>query len=180
MTNSLKDLYYSKGFDYYPTDKGIVHCYIDVYDELFLPYKDKNINILEVGVHEGGSIRLWNEYFTNAKIFGYDVDRTARPNIFNKNVTYIIKNANHIEPDEFKHTPLTIAIDDGSHSLYDQLNFVKLIYNQVVSGGLLIVEDIQDLESQKSHFEALGYPFEIIDLRSVNKRYDDVLLVFKK
>lgn len=177
---TLRDLYYTKGFGYYPTDKGTTHCYIDSYDKLFLDYKEKTINILEVGVSEGGSVRLWSEYFTNATIFGYDIVRTARPNIFNENVSYIVKDVNHIAIDEFKDTPLSIAIDDGSHSLQDQLTFIKTIYDQVIPGGLLIVEDIQNLEGQKSDFESLGYPFEVIDLRNVQGRYDDVLLVFKK
>lgn len=176
----LRSLYYSKGYGYYPTDKGTTHFYIDFYDTTFLPFKDQHINILEVGVSEGGSIRLWSEYFSNAKIFGYDIVRTARPNIFNEKVTYVVKDVNNIELNEFENHPLTIAIDDGSHSLQDQLTFVKRIYNQVVAGGLLIIEDIQDLEGQKSSFESLGYPFEVVDLRSVNNRYDDVLLVFKK
>ena len=179
-STTLRELYYSKGYGYYPTDKGTTHCYIDSYDKLFIDYKEKSINILEVGVSEGGSVRLWSEYFTNANIFGYDIVKTARPNIFNEKVTYVVKDVNSITTEEFKETPLTIAIDDGSHSLQDQLTFIKTIYNQVVAGGLVIVEDIQNLEEQKSDFESLGYPFEIIDLRQVQGRYDDVLLVFKK
>jgi len=177
---TLKELYYSKGHEYYPTDKETMHSYIEAYDKLFIGYKEKAINILEVGVNEGGSVRLWSEYFTNANIFGYDIVKTARPNIFNDNITYVIKDVNNITEKEFIKTPLTIAIDDGSHNLQDQLTFIKKIYNQVVPGGLVIVEDIQNIDDQKSYFESLGYPFEIIDLRLVKGRYDDVLLVFKK
>lgn len=178
--NTLRELYYGKGYGYYPTDKGTSHCYIDTYDDLFLHLREKEINLLEVGVSEGGSIRLWSEYFINAQIYGYDISKTAREGIFGDNVTYVIKDVNLIAPDEFKDIPLTIAIDDGSHSLADQLTFLRLIYPQVVPGGKLIIEDIQDVDNQKDIFKSLGYPFEIIDLRPRSGRYDDVLLLFRK
>ena len=48
----------------YSTDKEFSHHYLGVYDELFAPFKDKEINLLEVGVATGGSLKLWEKYFT--------------------------------------------------------------------------------------------------------------------
>jgi len=57
----------------YPSDKNSYHSYIeDVYEEYFSQYKNKKINLLEIGVAFSGSIRLWNDYFKNAKIYGID------------------------------------------------------------------------------------------------------------
>ena len=167
------------GYGYYPTDKGTTHCYIDTYDRLFASFQDQEINILEVGVSEGGSIRLFSDYFTKANIYGYDIMNTARPGIFGPHVTYIIKDINKVDPQEFINIAPTIAIDDGSHILADQLLFVKLVYPAMVEGGLLFIEDIQDIDKEKTAFEALGFPMEVIDLRS-SGRYDDVLILFKK
>ena len=55
------------------TDKDTVHCYLDVYDHLFLPYKDKEINFLEIGTDRGGSLMLWDKYFPNANIYVLDI-----------------------------------------------------------------------------------------------------------
>lgn len=177
---TLKEIFNDKGFNYYPTDKETTHCYLDTYDKLFKPYQGDNINILEVGVHEGGSLRLWNDYFINGIIYGYDIVNIVRPGILNERVQFKLQNINNINIYEFKDTPLTIAIDDGSHILSDQLTFVKVIYPQLVEGGLLIIEDIQNIDKQKEEFDKLNIPFEIIDLRHVHNRYDDVLLVFRK
>lgn len=177
---TLRDLYYTKGYEYYPTDKGTTHCYIDSYDKLFKPFQKKKINVLEVGVREGGSIRLWSDYFTNAKIYGYDIENTAYPANLNEKITYIVKDINKVLPEEVSDLAPTIAIDDGSHSLSDQLAFVKLVYPHIKTGGLLIVEDIQNLDRDKPYFEELGYSFDVVDVRQVQNRYDDVLLVFKK
>ena len=45
---------------------------------------------------------------------------------------------------------------------------------------MVIVEDIQNIENDKKQFEELGFPFEVIDLRKIKGRYDDVILLFKK
>jgi len=57
----------------YPSDKNSYHSYIeDVYEEYFSPYRNKKINLLEIGVSFSGSIRLWKDYFKNAQIYGID------------------------------------------------------------------------------------------------------------
>ena len=56
----------------YQADKAR-NGYLDVYEKYFIPLKNKKINILEIGVHEGASIRLWREWFINAHIIGADV-----------------------------------------------------------------------------------------------------------
>lgn len=50
---TLQQLWQSRGFNYYPTDKGKEHSYLDVYNELFLPLRDKNINLIEIGIYMG-------------------------------------------------------------------------------------------------------------------------------
>lgn len=190
---TLTELFNSKGYNYYPTDKGTTHVYLDIYEKLFNTFKDEKINILEIGVREGGSIRLWHDYFTNATIYGYDISADANKEIsknwfigkeidtlINSEVNYIIKDSNLIKDDEFNNIPLSIIIDDGSHQLKDQLNTIKILYNQLIEGGMLIIEDVQDIDNQEFYFGLLGIPFEIIDLRHINNRYDDVLLLFKK
>ena len=56
------------------TDKGNeIHSfkglsYLDIYQKYFESLKDKKINILEIGVLGGGSLRTWKEFFPNAEI----------------------------------------------------------------------------------------------------------------
>ena len=65
----LKKLSLKHGTDKYG------HGFIEVYDPLMEIYKDEVFNFLEIGVFFGSSIEMWNEYFTNAKIFGMDTSR---------------------------------------------------------------------------------------------------------
>lgn len=177
---TLVELFNSKGYSFYPTDKNTVHSYLDVYDKLFSSYKDEEFSFLEVGVREGGSIRLWGDYFSRAKIYGYDIVDGAYKGIFNERTSYIVKDINLLTEEEISSLQIKIALDDGSHILEDQINFVKKFHPNTLKGGMLIIEDVQNIDSSKEHFEALGYPFEVIDLRKVKGRWDDVILLFKK
>lgn len=53
-----------------PTDKGTCHNYIEIYNKE-LDKKDKVV-LLEIGIHHGGSLVLWDEWFNNAEIYGID------------------------------------------------------------------------------------------------------------
>lgn len=57
----------------YPSDKGYPHTYLPAYSELFEPIRNSVNSVLEIGIAQGGSLALWNEYFYNANlIFGMD------------------------------------------------------------------------------------------------------------
>jgi hypothetical protein len=55
-----------------------IHSYLPLYEKLLYPIRDTAKNILEVGIgnfiyKNGGSVLLWSQYFSNAKIYGIDV-----------------------------------------------------------------------------------------------------------
>jgi len=62
----------------YDTDKGTSHSYIDLYDELFLPFQNDHINLCEIGARVCGGLKMFNEYFPNATLYG--VDNWQEPN----------------------------------------------------------------------------------------------------
>ena len=48
--------------------------YGPIYDRHFAPFREHSINILEIGVLKGGSMRMWEKYFPKANIFGIDIN----------------------------------------------------------------------------------------------------------
>jgi len=123
------------------TDKEWAHKYIsNFYEEKFAQYKDSCINIVEIGVQNGFSIKTWREYFTNANLIGIDVDDKGFEEM--KGVKYILGDAydkNTVEkiPDSM------IIIDDGPHSYTSQVRFILHYLPKLQLNGLLIIEDIQ-------------------------------------
>ncbi len=176
---TLQELWRSKGYGYYPTDKGLQHSYLDVYSELFAPFKDEKINLIEIGIYLGGSVRLFSDWFTQANIIGYDVTEEFIRVPLGR-TKKILKDCKLFTLDEFKDFPPHIIIDDASHLIEDQLKMIEICYPQLQEGGLLIIEDIEDIMNQKSKFDALGIPYKLYDLRLKKMRWDDVLLVYKK
>jgi hypothetical protein len=177
------------------SDKGVIHRYLEKYDELFKPYRDREINLFEVGFQYGGSCRLWEKYFTKANIRAIDIqpfptseDELTAAKIYNMKmnvktgarVIKEIKDSNKLTKKYFADFVPDIAIDDGSHRPKDQLRFVKTVYPVLRKGGLLIVEDIPDLEGQIEDFKKLGLIFSIVDWRSETGVTDDVILIFRK
>jgi len=189
VKDSLVDL--NKEGEYFLSDKGVLHNYLPYYDLMFSQFRDREVNIFEIGYQYKGSLRLWEKYFLYAKIKAIDISED-RPFIQDakalnllteietgQRVTTEIKDSNSLTKKYFKEIP-DIVIDDGSHNLEDQLFVIRLIYPLLKKGGLLIIEDIQDYDNQRQAFEKLGLEFYVIDKRKETGRYDEVLLIFKK
>jgi len=166
------------------TDKHSVHSYTSVYEDLFTPIKESCTAILEIGVQTGGSIRMWNNFFLNAIVYGIDIDiyqnkcrETAnRVRLINGDA-YSYECAN-----TFGNETLDIVIDDGPHTLQSMKSVIDLYYRTIKPGGYLIIEDIQDISwidiLQKQVDPTAKW--RVIDRRHIKGRYDDILIVIQK
>lgn len=57
------------------TDKSsLFHNYLNQYEFFLQKFKDKNFTLLELGVFRGSSVKMWRDYFENAKIVGVDIN----------------------------------------------------------------------------------------------------------
>lgn len=174
------------------TDKGSIHNYLKFYDAIFTQFKDKEINIFEVGYQYGGSCELWRQYFSHAHIRAIDIkewEPTGDRNdlkLYNQfiepagRVRLDLISINDLTEDYFKDFHPDIAIDDGSHSLEDQIAFVKKVYPYMNDGGYLIIEDIQNWETALPEFDKLGLHIFVVDQREITDVYDDVFIYFTK
>lgn len=166
------------------TDKNTTHAYFETYETLFSKFKDRPINLIEVGVYNGGSLKLWKEYFhRDSKIYGVDVNLSQinKDYIDARNTVLIEKNAYYIDNTFLSPIGFDIAIDDGSHWLQDQVKFFEAFKDRLNVGGVLIIEDIQP--DGYDYFKNLTdnlHIGELIDLRHIKNRYDDILFVYKK
>ena len=139
--------------------------YLEIYEQYFKPLQNKKINILEIGVHQAASIRLWREWFKNAHIIGADVisnyeivnsDHTRDYVEFDKvfqslgnssffcgdagNPAFLKKMIGRIIAKTGR--GLDIIIDDGSHFQYDQMTTLGYLFPHLEAGGIYIIEDM--------------------------------------
>lgn len=124
------------------TDKGSSgHNYSPYYELMLAAYKERPINLLEIGVYEGASCRAWKDYFTLATIFG--VDLTYMPQHNSERIFMIQADQSKYEDlQRLGQTPYDIIIDDGSHDSADQINTFEVLFPMMNAGGLYVIEDL--------------------------------------
>jgi len=156
--------------DKHGTDKGsIKHRYSEMYQLLFLPFQNRPINLLEMGLQIGGpehgkdkdrptsdlpSVRMWLEFFEKAHIYGLDVSDfswfseerfTFTRCDMDKRDAIIMATADLPVMD--------VIIDDASHASHHQQNGFLELWDKLAPGGLYIIED---LRWQPKHMEREG------------------------
>ena len=170
------------------SDKNSIHSYIPVYETILAPYRHTAVNVLEIGLWHGHSLRMWEWYFTMANVYG--IDCSNRPHDGMADLRPMIESGRHrIEiGDATKESDIDriygdkkfdVVIDDSSHQIDSQLKIIDIFKSRMVEGGLIVVEDIQDLDKDREKFERLPYDVEVIDLRHKKGRYDDTMAVIK-
>jgi hypothetical protein len=128
------------------TDKASSsHDYLNFYELFLAPLRDKELTILEIGVLNGASLRMWEEYFPRARVIGADIVPTSKQ--FEKGrVTIEVVDQSNIEELtwlSFKHGPFDIIVEDGSHMWDHQITSLRTLFPFVKRDGVYIVEDLQ-------------------------------------
>ena len=174
------------------TDKNTWHSYLPLYQNLLISKKETAKNILEVGICQGGSIKLWSDFFTNAKVYGLDIikDEDIWEGIKNKENIIIHASTDAYNPyffvDNFlnKNIKFDFMLDDGPHTLVSMLGFIKLYSNIMTDDGILIIEDVQswDWIDQLKEIvpDHLKKYIKTYDLRTNKNRYDDIVFTIDK
>ena len=140
--------------------------YLNEYDRIFSEYRDKPINLLEIGIQNGGSLEVWAKYFHKAqKIIGCDININCSKLIYeDPRVAIVVGDANAVETIDItlKYAKIyDIIIDDGSHRSSDIIKSFAMYFPILADGGVYIVEDLHC--SYWHDFEGgLFYPFSSI------------------
>lgn len=181
------------------TDKNTCHSYLNSYEYLFESKKFEKNNILEIGIgaplenkSNGGSIKLWCDYFPNSIIYGLDICdiSVVNDNIINKDRIKLYTSIDAYDTTfierEFTNNNIKfdILIDDGPHTLESMIFFVKHYLPLLNDNGVLVIEDVSDMNwinilTDNTPEEYKQY-IECIDLRHVKNRWDDIMFVIRK
>lgn len=177
----------------YNTDKFSSHSYDKFYDELFSGRENDELNILEIGVNEGGSVRLWHDYLTRSRVTGIDIccnwslpDKADYPRLdlhrddaYDDRFARELSLRKHLEYENWR--GFDAIVEDGSHLLEHQIYTLEHFPALLESGGILIIEDVPEgAEQELIKHAPSGGKFWIENLRHIKGRWDDCLVIFKK
>jgi len=118
--------------------------YIEVYDLYFSKYRGKEVNILEIGVSQGGSIELWKKYFGDKMhLYGVDINPRCKE-LEEDQVTIFIgeqEDRNFLNDLKSKIPKLDILIDDGGHTMIQQIVTFEEMFHHIKDDGIYLCED---------------------------------------
>jgi 23S rRNA U2552 (ribose-2'-O)-methylase RlmE/FtsJ len=126
----------------YCTDKYQLGYYDHFYEKHFKPLTKSPINILEIGIRGGGSIKIWREYFhPDSKVYGGEIERFSP---IENTTCYQMDMYSQDALNLFEDSYFDIVIDDGPHTYKSFESVITKYYSKIKSGGILVVEDIID------------------------------------
>ena len=182
----------NKSTNKFGTDKGDFKSYVDLfYENYFSSYKNKKINLLEIGFRNGASLFLWSKYFKNGNILGLDngSDSLLKEKSYVKewinesNIQTRICDAYSKKVSKSIKIKFDFIIDDGPHDIRSQIRSIQLYFSKLKDNGTLIIEDL--IKGYISCFflnlvTPLNTDIKILNFRRNKPGRDNMLFVIKK
>lgn len=139
----------------YNTDKKINngHGYTKYYHDYFNSIRLNELKILELGVREGYSLQMWNEYFPNSLICGIDnnLEGLCPQNFVEEKIIFKIgsqDDAIFLNDIVKNFGPFDIIIDDASHISPLTIKSFEILFPTLNNNGLYIIEDLHVCDYQ--------------------------------
>jgi hypothetical protein len=138
---SIKSLHELGNF--HRTDKAHFHDYYNRFYQKTFESFHKKCDLLEIGVLDGSSLKVWKDFFTEGTIHGIDINEIELNSERIK--TFVVDQSKEEDLYNFSHRgyEYDVIIDDGSHKMYDVQITAQILFKNLKSGGLFIIEDLQ-------------------------------------
>ena len=119
--------------------------YFEIYDRHFSRFRGTDVYIVEFGVFHGGSLKMWKQYFgPNAKIFGIDINPHCKK-IEEDQIEIVIgdqENREFLRSLRDKIPKIDILIDDGGHTMQQQIATYEELFPHIDLNGVYLCEDL--------------------------------------
>ena len=119
--------------------------YFPVYEKHFGRLRGQtDLRMLEIGVSQGGSLDLWRHYFgADAIIVGVDIEPLCKR--FEHGRTFIRigsqEDAGFLRTLAAEFGPFDIILDDGGHTMRQQITSFETLYPTLARRGVYLCED---------------------------------------
>jgi cephalosporin hydroxylase len=134
----------------FATDKITTHRFDLCYAQHFSALRKKKLKLIELGIGEedyglgGASLKMWEQYFTQADIYGVDLwDKSELDTNRIHTLTGDCTDEEFLNDIASNIGPFDIVIDDASHITKHTLRTLFHLIHHVRPGGYYVIEDIQ-------------------------------------
>lgn len=119
--------------------------YFDAYEKHFARFRGTDVHLVEFGVSHGGSLDMWREYFgPKAKIYGVDINPKCKE-LETDNIKIFIgdqEDRNFLKSLVKQIPRIDILIDDGGHTMRQQINTFEELFPHISDRGVFLSEDL--------------------------------------
>jgi hypothetical protein len=128
--------------------------YFPIYARHLDRFRGRAVKVLEIGVYRGGGLDLWAGYLGDgASLVGLDIDEAAVRAVRGR---YPVVLGDQADPAVLRgvheeYGPFDIVIDDGGHTMEQQIVTTETLFPLLNDCGVLIVED-----AHTSYWPAFG------------------------
>jgi hypothetical protein len=133
---------------FFNEDHRLIHKwrhYFEIYDRHFSRLRNRKINLLEIGIMHGGSIQMWQNYFKgNVMIYALDINPECRK-FESETVKVFIgsqEDKKFLQKLSGELPAIDLLIDDGGHSMKQQITTFEQLYDKVSDDGIYLIEDL--------------------------------------
>jgi hypothetical protein len=121
------------------------HHYFPVYEAYLERFRGKAPRLLEIGVQNGGSARLFADWLgEGTRVTGLDVDANCTKHAIPGRIDIEIgdqSNREVLASLQQRRGPWDIVIDDGGHTNLQIINSFEVLFPQLPDGAVYIIED---------------------------------------
>lgn len=119
--------------------------YFDVYHRHFARFRGTDVHVVEFGVSQGGSLRMWRDYFgPAATIHGVDLNPHCREFAAEGFQIHIgdQEDRDFLRRLKQQIPRIDILIDDGGHTMRQQIHTFEELFPQISPHGIYLCEDL--------------------------------------
>jgi hypothetical protein len=128
-------------------DGRVVHRwrhYFDIYHRHFARFRGQPLTMIEIGIFNGGSLRMWQDYFgPQSTIVGVDVnpecEKFAEPGI--EIVIGDQADRGFLRSLAERYPDVAVLVDDGGHRMDQQIATFEELYPRLRPDGVYLCED---------------------------------------
>jgi hypothetical protein len=139
--------------------------YLRHYEQALEDFRHAPVNVIEIGVAGGASLRMWKWFFSQAQLIGLDINPRCAEQA-GERVEIVI--GSQVDADLLdrictEHPP-SVLIDDGSHLLEHIVFTFQHVFPRLLPGGVYIIEDFfigADASMAETHQPAPEYFLDV-------------------
>lgn len=162
-------------------DKGTAHDYLPTYEREIT--RTTGVTLLEIGIYAGHSIAMWEDYLTDSTVYGIDIDLS---HLEYDGLTHALHCDGTNGADVANVLPgvtYDYVIDDGSHTVRDQLASMDVFLPLMNPDGRYFIEDITGDAALSAICQYLGEhgydDIDIYDGRGPGRQPDEIMVTVR-